>query len=481
MPHDVKFTRTEYTAALSRWRLVRDVCEGSETIKAGAQLYLPKPNPSDKSPENDERYDQYIARAVFFNATGRTKNGLVGAVFTTWPTLTVPALLDYVNEDIDGQGVSIYQQSQSVIGNVLETGRHGLLVDYPTTEGDVSVADQRAGRIRATVASYEAESIINWRTRKIGGQHLLSLVVLKETYQSETEDGFGLEERDQYRVLRLNEDSNYQIDLHQQLEGGWSVTSSIPLNGRGRPWKVIPFAFVGAENNDSSIDDAPLYDMAEINIAHYRNSADYEDSAYLVGQPQIFIAGLDEQWRDHMEEQGIYFGSRAPLLLPGGGTAGILQAQPNTLAKEAMDAKERQLVALGARLIEQGSGAKTATQEQNENAAEHSVLSLAVSNVSEAYSQALVWMGEFMNASGTAEYTLNQSFVRVTIEPQLLQQLISAVQAGLMPKTDLWRQLRDYQLIDPEKTDDEIKDEVEQDGGGLALTDDEPAIPLTEE
>lgn len=468
---DVTFTRPEYNAALSRWRLVRDVCKGSETIKAGGEVYLPKPNPTDTSDENTKRFEQYLTRAVFFNATGRTKNGLVGAVFGTWPTLKVPALLDYVAQDVDGQGVSVYQQSQGVIGHILETGRHGLLVDYPATEGDVSVADQQAGRIRATIAGYTAESIINWRTRRIGGQHLLSLVVLKESYEEESADGFGIETKQQYRVLRLNDEGNYEIEIHRQKDGGWEITSSVPLNGRGQPWKVIPFTFVGSENNDSSVDEAPLYDTAVINVAHYRNSADYEDSAYLVGQPQVYMAGLDDQWVQMLDEKGIYFGSRAILPLPQGGSAGILQAQPNTMVKEAMDAKERQMVALGARLIERGSAVKTATQEENENAAEHSVLSLAVSNVSEAYTLCLEWMADFMGTTGETEYTLNQSFVKVSINPQLLSELLKAVQAGLMPKADFWRQLRDYQLIDPEKKDDAIKGELEEDGSGLGLDD----------
>ena len=136
-----------------------------------------------------------------------------------------------------------------------------------------------------------------------------------------------------------------------------------------------------------------------------------------------------------------------------------------------MDAKERQMIALGARLIEQGSGAKTATQEQNEKAAEHSVLSLVVSNVSEAYSKVLEWMGLFMNATGKMEYTLNQNFVRVQIDSNLLANLIKGVQAGLIPQSDFWRQLRDYQLIDPEKKDEAIRDELETTSPGPNLDD----------
>lgn len=100
-------------------------------VKKRGDLYLPRPNPSDDSEDNKLRYKSYQARAVFYNATGRTKNSLTGAVFRTWPTLTVPGALDYVNKDVDGQGISIYQQSQSVIGHLLEVGRQGLLVDYP--------------------------------------------------------------------------------------------------------------------------------------------------------------------------------------------------------------------------------------------------------------------------------------------------------------------------------------------------------------
>ena len=86
---DVTFTRPEYKAAQYRWRLVRDVCKGSETIKDAGDRYLPRPNASDTSQDNKDRYDAYKKRAVFYSATGRTKHSLVGAVFRTWPTLTL--------------------------------------------------------------------------------------------------------------------------------------------------------------------------------------------------------------------------------------------------------------------------------------------------------------------------------------------------------------------------------------------------------
>jgi hypothetical protein len=313
----------------------------------------------------------------------------------------------------------------------------------------------------------------------VGGQHLLSLVVLRETVDVDTEDGFGSEQVTQYRVLRLDASGVYTQEIWQQ---GKSVTELItppfaPLNGSGLPWTVIPFQFLGSENNDTSIDDSPLYDMAEVNIGHYRNSADYEDAAFLMGQPQVFMAGLDEQWVKLLEEKGIYFGSRAILPLPANGSAGILQAQANTMIKEAMDAKEEQLVALGARLIERGSAVKTATQADSDSAAEHSVLSLAVNNVSEGYTQCLAWMVEFTGATGEAEYKLNQDFTQISLDANIMAGLFNAVQGGCLPVTDFWQYLRDRGVINPEKDDDQIRDELQTDATALNLDDDTGVKP----
>lgn len=469
---DVTFQRPEFTAARNRWRLVRDVCKGSETIKAAGDLYLPRPNASDESADNKARYNAYKLRAVFYNATGRTKNSLVGAVFRTWPTLTIPTALDYVKKDVDGQGVSVYQQSQSVIGHLLEVGRHGLLVDYPQVDGArVSKADNQSGRVRATIGSYPAESIINWKTRQVGGQHLLSLVVLREVTDIDTDDGFGSEQVTRYRVLRLDVTGVYTQEVWEEgsSQSSMVVAPFAPLDGSGLPWKLIPFQFLGSENNDTSVDDSPLYDMAEINVGHYHNSADYEEAAYLVGQPQPWMSGLDVQWRDHLEKTGIYLGSRAPWLLPASGACGLMQAQPNTLAKEAMDGKKEDMVSLGARLIERGSAVKTATQADNDSAAEHSVLSLVVSNVSEGYSQCLEWMGIFIAAPGAALYKLNQDFSQISLDANVMAQLFAAVQGGKLPESDFWQYLRDRGVIDPEKTDSDIRDELETSAAGLGL------------
>jgi len=140
-----------------------------------------------------------------------------------------------------------------------------------------------------------------------------------------------------------------------------------------------------------------------------------------------------------------------------------------------MDAKERQMVALGARLIEKGSATKTATEAASDNAAEHSVLSLVASNVSEAYTKALQFAAEYMGATGECVYALNQDFIEARLDPQTLAELVKSWQAGAITDADLWAQLRRYGLIDAEKTDDEIREELASSTSGLNLDDENEA------
>jgi len=463
---DVTFQHGEYAENYAAWELVEDACAGEKEVKEKGNKYLPQPNPADKSPENTERYKQYLARAVYYNVSRRTLQSLTGACFSQSPTLTVPPLLGYVTDDIDGQGLSIYQQSQVAASGVIQKGRVGILVDYPQTSAQASLADMQSGRIRSTVALYEAEDIINWRTEKVGANHVLSLVVLKECAEQVTDDGFGTEEVDQYRVLRLT-NGIYVIELYQFNSNtqSWDMVSqNVPLNSSGGAWTQIPFSFIGSISNSASCDPAPLYDLATLNLAHYRNSADYEDSVYMIGQPQAWISGLSEEWRDWLQKEGIYIGARAAMLLPDGGNFGIAQAQPNVLAKEAMDAKEAQMKAIGARLITPGSAVKTATEAQAENESEHSVVSLIAANVSEAYTLALQWMGEWMGVTGAMEYTLHVEPGKFSVDGVMLTALVAANQSGKLPDSDLFRIMRKMDVIDSEKTDEQIREELAASG-----------------
>ena len=456
----VDYKREDYKKASKVWQVVEDATSEMLDDKLRTR-YLPQPNPDDRSKDNASRYKQYKQRAVWYGFTSRTLSGMLGAAFRKEPQLEVPAVLQYIDEDVDSAGVGIEQQAAASLSGVLKFGRHALFVDFPKTDGEVSRATMEAQAIRPFIRSIDADDVINWRTEQVGGRTVLTLVVIEEEHQ--VDDGFGLSCIPQMRVLRLTA-GVYSVEIWQKQGGSdyQLVEMVVPQKANGQTFSEILFYFIGSENNDSEIDPSPLYDMAQINVAHFRNSADYEDSCYIVGQPMAYMAGLDQNWVDMLEKKGLYLGSRAILPLPAGGSAGIMQPQPNTMPFEAMKHKEEQAVALGARLVQPTLAAKTATQSSGEQNVQHSVLSLCVKNVSEAYNMAINAMLEFAGAPG-ADFTfeLNTEFVEMTLDAQMLTALIQAWQSGKFPEGDLWAQLKKYGIIDPQKTDEQIKGELE--------------------
>lgn len=466
---NVEYTRDEVVALLPKWEMIRDCLDGSDAVKAKKTKYLVKPNASDKSEVNEESYKARLARAVFYNVTGRTHKGLIGQVFAKEPSADLPSTLEPFVNNADGSGVPLAQQAKKALGLVVAYGRAGLLVDYPATATDGAPQPTTRqqlldGRVGPTLLVYEPWTIINWRTRVVGSATLLSLVVLSETYLK-SDDGFKPEYAPQLRVLRLEDESNvYTVEIWQKGDNGWQITTpaSAPLDSRGRPFNSIPFTFIGSENNDPTPDEPPLYDMAVLNIAHFNDSADHQDSIYKVGQPMFYFGGLTEHWVKDVMKGEVLVGSSKAVLLPSGGVAGIIQAQPNTMASEGMAHKERQMKALGAKLVEDKAVQRTATEAGMDEVSETSILTTAANNVSMAYTSALRFAALFVGETNVSDealaYELNTDLATFKMSAQDRQQLMAEWMGGSMSWPEYRWNLRRAGLV--YEDDDIVKDQV---------------------
>lgn len=467
-----KSTRIEYDKNLPVWRKIRDCMTGETAIKERRTDYLPMPNSLDKSKENLARYDAYLQRAVFYNITGRTVEGLQSMMFTKPPTFALGGV-DYLEDDVDGAGTTLAQQSKRAALDTLSLGRHGLLADFPQNDQpSISRRDVGLG-VRATIQEYRAENILNWRTEKIGAVRKLTLVVLREDYDDGSGGLFLSEIKDQYRVLRLDENGLYVQEVYR--EGEIAEGPFEPRDGKGSRLSEIPFVFLGAENNDDTIDKAPAEDIATLNIGHYRNSADYEESVFLLGQPTLFImTDMDKSTFDAYNPQGVMMGSRSAHVLSETSKVQLLQMSETSAAKEAMAMKEEQAVKIGAKLIESRGQTKTAFQARSDSASETSVLLDVSQNVSSGYTQALKWVAMFMNTPGdNIEYLLSEDFGIDELTVEERQQLMSEWQAGLISRSIARMHLRTGAVIPSDISDEKIDSELDSELPGLGLDEEE--------
>jgi hypothetical protein len=452
------------------WQQTRDAVKGSVAIKEKRARYLPVPDGETGSEgatnlryANEEhkgtgtlRYRNYIKRAVYTNFTGRTKNALVGAVFRKDPTIVVPAGLEYLIDDATGDGLSLNQLAKDELSNLLEVGRAGFLVDYPQADQGLSVEDVDLLDLRASIVPYTAEQIINWKLDTYGGRKLLTLIVLEEDYPDD-DDEFGHEKKKQQRILRLSDEGYSQQIYRDEMP---YTEQFFPTKADGSKWFEIPFVFCGSKNNDASIDDAPLADIAEVNLAHYRNSADYEESCFITGQPTLFIThSLSAEQFAEYNPNGIKLGSRAGHVLGETGSATLVQAEANNIVREAMNSKLNEMVAIGARIVTDRGQNETAEGARIRFASENSVLGDVVNNLSEAIFTCIIWVGEFMGFDGDTEFYLNTEFYDKSVDPQLIMSMVTLLDREIIGEADIFDRLKSAGLIEPGRTLDMVKSE----------------------
>lgn len=456
----VDFQRKEYVDNIGKWTDIDKVVKQKELT--GFLRYL---NPSDRSDENVARNKYYREFAPFYNFTGYTLAGLVGEVFSKEPEINIPEKLKYLTTDADGRGNSIKQSSQVTTREITKKGRSGLFVTFPQINGVASGADIIKRGIRSTIEHIDATRIVNWRESIVDHVKKLTLVVIKDSIASISEDGFEGKHEEAYLELRLV-DSVYKTRKWKKniSNDKWEViqgSEATPLDSDGNAWNEIPFCFVGSQNNDSSVDDVDMHDLAKINIAHYRNSADFEDSVWYAGQPQPWISGLDQNYIEIMNEEGVYSGSRKVMPVPAGERFDYAVAPPNPVVRQAMLDKIDLAMALGARFIQPGGVAKTAMQSSGEMKVAHSILSQISVNVSDAYVKAIAFVGRYMGVdTSDAAFKLNQDFLPEGSTAQDIKEMVTGWLTGAVPSDDYVRYMKDVGRFDNKKPTEDYVEEL---------------------
>lgn len=447
----VSATHPEYDETVGKWILVRDV------VSSKVKRYI-----KDVEIGNKLRNERYKDDARFTNFTSRTKAGLVGAAFRKDPIIDLPVNLEYLVVDSTGSKTPLVKLAQEITGEVIQFGRYGLLVDYPASEDGLTASEVSDLNLKARINRYKPESIINWHVDIINGIPKLVLVVLKEELSILDDDGFTWRESVQYRALKMVEGKYVQLlfDEHEEL-----VHAYEPRDFNGDAWTDIPFVFIGSEDNDTDVDVAPMYDLAELNLGHLRNSADYEESIHITGQPTLVLStDLSAEEFKAANPDGVLIGARRGHNLGASGNAFFLEASPNQLADTAMQRKEQQAVMIGARLITAAGSNETAEAARIKHSGEMSVLSGITGNVESGLIQAIRWVSVFMEPQESEDIfvKLNRDFFDKTLDPQMMMAQIQLVNSGIKAVTDVRTLLRKTGDIDETRSDDDIDSDLDQ-------------------
>lgn len=456
----VSKTHPEYDATATKWQRCRDCVSGGDAVKAAGTRYLPR-----LADQTDTDYQAYKTRAKFFNATWRTIQALTGMLFRRPPVVDVPESVNALLKDVTMSGVSFITFAQQIAMETLTVGRVGILVDYPSqsTEG-MTAAEAAKLNLRPVMQRYETESIINWKTAWIGNKTALTLVVLTEEAALEGNE-FEHKTETRYRVLDLFNGA-YRVRVFRIDDKGEDeqVGGDIFPVMSGKPLDFIPFFFLGVDDTTPQLDLPPFLDLVDLNLDHYRMSADHKHGLHFTGLPTGVITG----YRPENENDKLYVGAAHFLVLPDPqAKASFLEYTGQGLGAivQELERTEQQMAILGARLLTaEKKATETAQTAQIHRAGESSVLSSIASTISRALTQALTLFSKWAGSDAECKVELNQEFLPPEMTPQELSALVSAWQTGAISMQVLFDQLQKKEVIASDLTLEEMQAQIGSEG-----------------
>jgi len=265
----------------------------------------------------------------------------------------------------------------------MTVGRVGLFLDRP-------VPRKRSDRAVVAGKPYwlciKAENIINWYVEpRDSSPAELVHVVIRETSVGREDLTRTVTER--YRELFLTDEGIYQVRLHEKVDENWIAGDWFVPKRNGMAMNYIPFVVVNSANTDVEVQQPPLLDLVNVNLGHYRNSADLEHGLFLTALPTPWASGVPEDAK-------LKIGPSICWKLAENGRAGMMEFSGAGLKaiREEMTAKQERMAVLGARmLVEERKSGETATAAKMRRSGESAVLSTVASTLSQGLTMMLKW------------------------------------------------------------------------------------------
>ena len=233
----------DYASYVAEWSLLDTAIEGSASVKAKGEIYLPKPASMDTA-----AYEAYKLRAQFPAYVSATVSAMMGVMHGSEIAYDLPDRLEFIREDADGKGRSLERLHELVSYELLTQGRVGLLVDAPREGGN------------PYITLYRAPRIVNWDE---GFYVLDESGLIRNGYQWDTVT--------RYRELGLEEGRYYQAVRDAENE----------VERQPYSFNEVPFTIASWHGITHELRSPPLIQVANEAIATYQLNADYRLQLYM--------------------------------------------------------------------------------------------------------------------------------------------------------------------------------------------------------
>jgi hypothetical protein len=448
-----------YLEAAPTWKKIRAVIAGNAkdyvpdivTLKPGTEHYR----------RLQKKCEEFRNSGIFVNYSLQTKTTLVGVAFNEQPHVELPDDLEYIKDSATSNNLSLKQLAKRLVGEVIEIGRVGIYVDFPMVEELITAEQQQRGNFKAKFNIYFAEDIEDWEVSADGTQ--FKWIKLREVKtERDPDDQFSTITRVQWRILEINGDGVFQVSVMDKNED-FIIPPFIP-HANGQPLTEIPFMIGGSEDNDEGIDPAPIETIIDLNIGHFVNSCAYESNLRKFGQPTGVVTSSHSpaKFKEMLGGRDLSLSNDDVYFLGQSGDIKLVSIPSNPEAAAAMTQKEQQMIQVGANIITASAANAPVETTRMVMSARVSTMETVIDNVEILIRTGLRWVALYMGSNDDGiSYNMSRVFIKRLADPNVMQALLGQSNSNILPKSVLWDYNRDVGIIDKDKTNEEIEEELQ--------------------
>lgn len=375
-------------------------------------------------------YEAYISRSSYFNVIKRTTDALIGAM------LRKPYLTNQENIQVS-DGMSFDTMLSYALRDIFLTSRVGILVDFDESLGS------------PVMVPYNNNAITNW------GDDFI--VLAEDYYEVDPEDKYIKVIACQYRELTLI-DGVYTVNIWRKTSNRqkeeWFIFDTVVPTVRGRALDYIPFVFINDRDTTCECRSPIMYNMAELNVGHFRTMADVEQCAHFLALPQPYMTkGFVDS-----EITSAYIGSPNIWVLEEGASVGYLEFSGqgfNSLMALA-NKKEEQMATLGAKFVAK-AGVESAEALRLRTAGESATLVSMINALEQGIQMACRFYAQWLGMDpARITFEMNRDFTNVAASPQEIDTLARLLSSGQISQETFLQRLYEGEVVD------DVKQEMER-------------------
>lgn len=445
----------QYDAALPHVMRMRAGVKGEPFVKAKGRTYLPYPSViDDGSPESQESYRKYLASAEFDEFPRQTLQSMTGRMKISDTVIELPERLSYLENDSDGDGLSLVGAMTDSIDDILQVKWRVLVADYQGLSGvditALSKADLAALNPRATIKSYTRENVVNWWFNRINGKLQLAFLMLQEVGSTFDLDNYNRESVTSYLILALDEEDNYFQQKLVKSGDGIQEGERSPVIVGGKPLKWLPVQIVSDGELPSGSMPMELGYLSPIVDKAYHSytvSADHKEALRNLC-PTINTSGWTEQKHalfSKINGRGfIATGSGVVNNMPEGVTAEVIGGDTGFEGYQwYFDNLAGKVRAMGGSFKTDNVSNKSATEAAIDSSEQNAFLDCLATSIESAYERICLYCGMFEGlwAQDAIEANLDKisiemprDFASQKIMPDEQRVIIETFMAGLYTK-----------------------------------------------